>query len=82
MKNCWDTDPNERPKASKIKKIIENWCNGFLSHQAGENSDEKSKHNIMKFQRADSTSTTYKAVNKPNTKSTFVSRYSINEILQ
>ncbi len=25
MKECWDTDPNNRPKTPKVKNIIRNW---------------------------------------------------------
>jgi len=80
MVECWDSDPDERPKASIVRDVIRNWCNNFLSYNAedvcNENINEKLKNDIIEFQKANSISVTYK---KPITKSTFILRYSMNE---
>ena len=77
MKECWDSDPNKRPKTSKVKDIIMNWHNNFSNYQADNNYiekiDEKSKNDILEFQKADDIPTTYQSVSQPITE--FFSRY-------
>jgi len=78
MKKCWDTDPNKRPNASKVKNIIMNWHDNFLRYHADDDQieeiDEKLKNDIMEFQKADEIPTTYKT-NKSIVEPTFISRY-------
>ncbi len=79
MKECWDTDPNNRPKTPKVKNIIRNWYNNFLNYQTDNNFiekiDKKSKNDIIEFQKADYIPTTYKSISKSTTESEFISRY-------
>ncbi len=49
MKQCWDTDPSKRPKASKVKKIINDWILNITKKDI----NEESKDIAMEFYKAD-----------------------------
>ena len=78
MKECWDTDPDKRPNASKVKNIIKNWYNNLLNCHVDndyiEKIDETLKSDIIEFQEEDDNPTIYKTY-KPATKPKFISRY-------
>ncbi len=51
MKKCWDEDPNQRPKASEIFKLLRDWYDNIDIFE--ENIDKDFKNDILEFQKAD-----------------------------
>ena len=43
MKKCWHSDPLQRPTASELKIIIQNWLDGYMGSY-GINDEEKARY--------------------------------------
>ena len=52
MEKCWDSDPNNRPSAAEVKKLIQLFLNSYWKYANGDKEIEKQFEKAEKYRKA------------------------------